>query len=314
MKVAVTGSHGYIGSVLSKMLHERGDRVYGCDIAAPGTANKSNYFTIQNCSFDEPWYLQSIIDNDVRVIVHLAATSTVGPDATDPLSYFHNNAARTITFLKNLADSGWDGHFIFASTAAVYDVSDQPCSEHDMCTALNNYGMSKLLAEEAVDAGWVHGITPTIFRFFNVAGALDDVGEEHEDTHLLSRICQATIDRSPVRVYGTDYPTVDGTCVRDYVDVRDICRAIMYSIDEKIYGTYNLGTKHGTSVLQMINAFETYTDQYVIVEADLRRAGDSPFLVADPHRFTEYGFEYKYQLKDIITSSWDYFKRLNNGI
>lgn len=314
--VAVTGSHGFIGSILRKMLTEQGLDVLACDINLDHSLWTKYTKSVYHGSFDDDAYVDQIVRSDVSTIFHLAATSTVGPDAEDPMTYYWNNTARTITFLKKLIDSNWKGHIIFASTAAVYRLNGflEPKKETYFVEPASNYGRSKLQCERILDYCSLYGINVTSFRFFNVAGAYDEFGEEHQDTHLISRICVSAINNSPVTVYGDDYPTPDGTCIRDYVHVLDICRAQCFAAQNKIYGTYNLGSKQGTSVFEMIDMFNKQTGCGVTYETGQRRPGDVPYLVAEPTKFTLHGFMYKYNIEDIIDSSWKHFKRIHYGI
>jgi UDP-glucose 4-epimerase len=312
MNVLITGSSGYIGSVLAQRMREANIKLFGCDNNLTGSYATDTFIRHFKISFDDPFVVRHVIQYKIDAIVHLAATSTVGPDATNPLDYYENNAARTITFVKRLKDAGWTGHIIFASTAAVYASSRKPVTEDFMIEPLGVYGHSKYMCEQVLNMCRIHGIKVTSFRFFNVAGAYNGLGEEKEDTHLISKICSSVLNNKELTVYGDDYPTHDGTCVRDYVHVCDISNAITLAIERGIEGTYNLGTKRGTSVKEIIDQFELYTERKVKWNVGPRRPGDQPFLVTDS---TEYekksGFKYSYSLKDIINSSWEHFK---NGI
>lgn len=310
MKVMITGSAGYIGSVLAARLRERNALILGCDdsVAVPYPFELVAYR--YQCSFDDDIIASAALSCDV--VVHLAATSTVGPDALNPLDYYHNNTARTINLIKRLKDMRWKGHFIFASTAAVYRATDSPVTELSPVEPTCVYGQSKLLCEQVLKSCPNYGIDVTSFRFFNVAGAYNGFGEESEDTHLISRICSSVVNGEELTVYGDAYPTRDGTCVRDYVHVVDICDAILHAINHEVYGTYNLGTTKGTSVKEIIEQFEMHTGQEVKWKVGPNRPGDQPFLVADSSKFERMsGFQYTYSLRDIINSSWEHFK---NGI
>lgn len=312
MKVLITGSSGYIGSVLAERMRERGITLLGCDNNLAVKEPPNTFIRRLRSSFEEDFTVSTAIVYGIDVIVHLAATSTVGPDATNPLDYYENNTAKTITLVKKLKDRGWKGHLIFASTAAVYQAGETAVTEHSPLEPTCVYGNSKLLCEQVLKSCDRHNIKVTSFRFFNVAGAYNGFGEEHEDTHLLSKICRSVIDNQELTVFGTSYSTRDGTCIRDYVHVVDICDAIMHAIDHQVYGTYNLGTKKGTSVKEMIEQFEMHTGKEVKWKAGYARPGDQPYLVADSSKFERMsGFQYTYSLRDIINSSWEHFK---NGI
>lgn len=302
--VAVTGSAGYIGSILCDMLEDQGSNVLRCDI----DAKTSGYWG----SFDDHEFIRMIELHHTDTIYHLAATSLVGPDSEDPLLYMWNNTSRTTNFLHLLIQLGWQGHIIFASTAAVYasSVFEQPLTEKDRTDPSSVYGKSKLRCEEVLNMCSQYGINVTNFRFFNVAGAHNGKGEELSDTHLLSRMCWSVLNNEPLTVYGNNYPTHDGTCVRDYIDVRDVCRAQLFAAQNKVYGTYNLGTKKGHSVVTMISMFDKFTNNLVPYEYGDRRPGDVHYLTADPDLFIKQGFEYKYNLEQTIVSTWEHFKRI----
>ena len=312
MKVLITGSSGYIGSVLAERMRERGVQLLGCDNNLAIKEPPNTFIRRVRSSFDDDFTVSMAIVYNIDVIVHLAATSTVGPDADNPIDYYENNTAKTITFIKKLKNRGWKGHIVFASTAAVYGVSGHPVTETSPLKPSNVYGNSKLLCEQVLNSCWKYGINVTSFRFFNVAGAYNGFGEENEDTHLISRICNSVLNDKDLVVYGGSYPTRDGTCVRDYVHVCDICDAIILACEHEIRGTYNLGTKRGTTVKEVIEQFTMHTGQQVKWSMGPNRPGDPPFLVADPGRFESlHGFEYTYSFRDIINSSWEHFK---NGI
>lgn len=309
MKVAVTGSSGYIGSVLCRTLREQGIYVLACDTAERKTHHYTDMFI--NDSFDKDVFVDAIISHGVECIFHLAASSLLGPSATDPLLYYHNNTARLITFLSKLRNRGWKGHIIFSSTAAVYGDRGEPVKETAIKIPCNNYGRSKLMCENVLEIASLYGINVTMFRYFNVAGGYGDVGQDFNEPHIITRICNAADDKSPLVVYGNDYPTPDGTCIRDYVHVRDICAAQIHAMDNKLYDTYNLGTLNGTSVLEIIEAFERENAVKVPFTFGKIREGDPAFLVADPQKFVDTGFEYKYSnINQIVKSAWEYY----NGV
>lgn len=312
MRALITGSSGYIGSVLAERMREQGVPLLGCDNNLALEEAPNTFIRRLRSSFDDDFTVSTAIAYNIDIIVHLAATSTVGPDATNPLDYYENNTAKTITFVKKLKDRGWKGHFIFASTAAVYRAGDDTVTEFSPLEPSCVYGHSKLICEQVLKSCKNYGIDVTSFRFFNVAGAYNGFGEESEDTHLISKICSSVFYDKDLTVYGDSYPTRDGTCIRDYVHVVDICNAIECAIHNEVYGTFNLGTTKGTSVKEVIEQFEMHTGQKVKWKAGPNRPGDQPFLVADSSKFERTsGFQYTYSLRDIINSSWEHFK---NGI
>lgn len=303
MNVLVTGACGFIGAIVCCMLAEQGHRVFACDNDL-NAADPPNIIRRYRSSFDHDFIIREMQIYNIDTVVHLAATSTVGPDATDPLLYYHNNTARTIAFLHKLQEAKWDGHIIFASTAAVYDSSVVPVHEADLIIPGSVYGQTKWDCEKVLK----HWKKTTVFRFFNVAGAYNGLGEEEGDTHLLSKICHSVVNDQELTVFGNDYPTRDGTCVRDYVHVADISSAIILAAEEEVYGTYNLGTERGLTVMEMIEQFEMHTGHSVKWAVGPKRPGDQPYLVANPSWFIrKTGFQYKYSIRDIINSSWEQY-------
>jgi UDP-glucose 4-epimerase len=314
MNVAVTGCLGFIGSILSKMLLERGYGVYGCDWAFSKN-QRHNMTGFTNTSFDEDVFVEEIIKKNIKVIFHLAATSLVGPSYENPIPYYDNNTGRTTAFLHKLLVSGWTGHIVFASTASVYGSSNNstPFIENAETVPNNHYGQSKLFCEKIIHSCKINDITSTIFRFFNVVGSYKGLGEEYDDTHLLSKLCFSALHDHPFSLFGTGYPTRDGTCVRDYVHVVDVCEAQIFAA-ERLTGTnsiYNLGTSKGTSVQEMIDAFCKYTGKKISVNAVERRLGDPAYLVADSKKFTcTADFTYNHSsLKEMILSTWEYYNK-----
>ena len=311
MNVLVTGSHGYIGSVLCKTLTEAGHTVFACDIKPYLGGDFEYLHAVYNRSFDDDEVLDCITDNKIDTIFHLAASSLLGPSATDPLLYYYNNTARTINLLNRLRNRNWKGHIIFSSTAAVYGDQGRIVGEKDTLQPCNHYGHSKLMCEQAINIAHMYGIKATTFRYFNVSGAYDDRGQSAGEPHIITRICNAAAGKAPLMVYGDDYKTVDGTCIRDYVHVRDVCRAQMHAMDNEVVGIYNLGTQDGTTVLNIINTFKDVNDVDFDYEFGPRRIGDPAYLVASPWKFMDTGFEYKHStLEEIVKSAWSYY----NGI
>jgi len=161
----------------------------------------------------------------------------------------------------------------------------------------------------------MYGIKTTVFRYFNVAGAHGDVGQDSEEPHIITRICNTAYNPDiPLTIYGSDYPTRDGTCVRDYVHVRDICAAQIFAMDNEVDGTFNLGTNTGNTVKEIIWSFQTVNNIRIPYSLGERREGDPTFLVANPNKFVDMGFEYRYSsIMHIVCSAWKYFKGKKNG-
>lgn len=310
MNVMVTGSHGYIGSVLCKELTEQGYEVYGCDNKLSLGADPFKYVKkVTQLSFDDDDVIATIVNNNIHTIFHLAANSLLGPSATNPLQYYWNNTARTTTLLHKLAKAGWKGHIIFSSTAAVYGDQPTAVTEDSLLDPCNHYGESKLLCEQVLSVAGLYDIKTTIFRFFNVTGAYDDVGQDDGEPHIISRICDAALHGTALTIFGNDYPTRDGTCIRDYVHVRDICGAQIHAMENKVTGTYNLGTNKGTSTRELIELFKEINEVKVPSTNGGRREGDPAILVADPNKFIDTGFKYLYSRPPyIVATAWNYYK------
>ena len=300
--VLVTGHRGYIGSVLCKMLKEQGYYVIGTD---NGPSRKSQYVDGDfNLCFSQ------CTPSDIDGIFHLAANSLLGPSAYDPMSYFINNVGNTSKFLANLGQDHKMPRIVYASSAAVYapNYDKTPIKEDFHKDSPNNYGLSKWMSEQVIEAYCKVFNTPiTCFRFFNVAGSYGDVGIQDNTPHLISQLIKSKEQKTNFKIYGEVYDTPDGTCVRDYVHVVDICRAMIHafeSIKQPGYRPYNLGLGVGTSVLEMVEKFYHVTGhrQYDFVD---RRQGDPAYLVADPKKFKEdTGFVYQHHLiEDMINDA-----------
>lgn len=315
MKVLVTGSRGYIGSVLAKTLTKQGHIPIGVDrdLNPNGSAI---YGLFHHTNFEDKFVAQMVSDLKIDTICHLAADANVPDSVVNPKAYYENNTCNTIKLLNNLVENKWKGKFIFSSTAAVYKESDSILNEFDTLQPPNPYGLSKLMCEQALkDYHKAYGIDVVNFRYFNVAGAWDDVGDHLNSSHIIQRLCYAASRDDNFHIYGTDKNTIDGTCIRDYVHVRDVCDAhvkvIEYLNHNRGYHTYNLGTSVGISVRAMVTGFMLQTKQnFNIVNDDVGRVGDPDRLVADGHRFcADTGYTYNHSgLNNIIDTSWNYYK------
>lgn len=301
-KILVTGHRGYIGSVLCKMLKEQGYYVIGTD---NGPGGKSKYV-----DEDFNYCFSNWPPSDEDGIFHLAANSLLGPSAYDPMVYFVNNVGNTSKMLTSLGQGHKMPRVVYASSAAVYapNYNKTPIKEDFHKDSPNNYGLSKWMSEQVIEAYCNVFNTPiTCFRFFNVAGSYGDVGIQDNTPHLISRLIQAQKDNVNFKIYGEHYDTPDGTCVRDYVHVVDICRAMIHAyetIDNPGYRAYNLGLGRGTSVLEMVEKYYQVTGhrQYDFVD---KRQGDPAYLVADPGKYVEEtGFVYQHHLiEDMINDA-----------
>lgn len=311
MKIVVTGCSGYIGSVMCKLLKEERHHVMGVDVNYCEHKYKDIFILgdVRSLSTAE-----SIAAFKPDAIFHFAASADVGLSVDTPGLFYHNNIGATSEFVTNMTEMfNWKGHFIFSSTAAVYGWgSVNGCDERDELAPCNPYGESKLMCEQFLTTmALTHKFKLTMFRYFNVAGAWDDVGDHVHAGHIIPRLCNAGYFNRPFMLFGKDFPTEDGTCVRDYVHVRDICRAHLHAFktQKSESSVYNLGSGSGFSNLSIINAFRRFSGrdtQYIITE---ERPGDPPTLVAVPDKFKDdTGFVYEHtNLEQMITSSWDYY-------
>jgi UDP-glucose-4-epimerase GalE len=315
----VTGSYGYIGSVLCKMLKEDGYYVVGIDndpnsqeawVKGSARIKYCDDFLMADFASDRAMHVYSEYKD--ATIFHLAANSLLGPSATDPLLYFENNTAKTLKLIGELRPSN---RFIFASTAATYGISDKILKETSRLDPPNNYGKSKLWTEQMLDSYYALGhIRAVSFRFFCVIGAYGDVGQLPETPHIVNQLCDRAMKNEPFIVNGADYNTFDGTTVRDYLHVVDVCRALIHA-DKYLekqgpcHHKFNLGTNMGYSVRQMIDCFSKACSEVEAIVGP-RRVGDPPFLVANPNKFMrQTKFKYLYGAEDLdrmMLSAWEY--------
>jgi UDP-glucose 4-epimerase len=317
MKVLVTGGAGYIGSHAVRELLDSGHKVVVLDNLSKGheeAIDKRAVF-IRGSTQDIDFVVGKLNLHGIDAVMHFAADIEVGESVTDPYKYYQNNFANSLLLLEALNICGIK-KFVFSSTAAVYGNPERtPIVESDLRNPINPYGRSKMMMEMAIEDGCkAYGIGYTILRYFNVAGASPDakIGEDHKpESHLIPRILTAAREGTAVKIFGTDYETPDGTCIRDYVHVVDLARAhvmAMTKITEGKGNTYNLGSENGFSVREVISACERVTGRKIIVEETSRRAGDPAVLVASSRKIKEeLGWERKYPDMDtIVAHAWNW--------
>lgn len=294
MPILITGGAGYIGSHVTRLLAESGESVIVLDnlclghrgaIVTPGVK-------LVEADLSEAAVLERIFtESKVEAVLHFAAFSLVGESVADPLKYYRNNTAAPLMLLETMRRHGCD-KFIFSSTAATYgNPVRTPIDETHPQVPINPYGHSKLMLERILtDCAAAWGLRHVFLRYFNASGCSDDaqIGEDHTpESHLIPRTLLAVAGREgPLTVFGNDYPTPDGTCVRDYIHVLDLAeahaRALTYLRDGGVPVACNLGTGQGASVQQIIDLAENITGKPVPRSMGPRRAGDPPVLVADP--------------------------------
>ena len=295
--VIVTGSAGYIGGQTALLLKDAGHEVYGIDRRDPpkhlrGICDK---FLYQDFASDVA--LSWIIAKQPDAIIHCAGTSLVGPSMQDPAEYYNNNVAKTLRLLDIVRKSLPRCRFVFSSSAATYgEPMISACYESDSCVPLSPYGESKLMIDMMLESYHrAYGLNYVSFRYFNACGAdpKGRHGQEPGATHLIAKLLEATRDDGQFRIYGDDYPTADGTCIRDYVHVEDIARAHALALDLKIpAGIYNLGSSSGTSVKQIIDRARKIIGKMPYIGVEARRAGDPPELTATSKKF------------DLVAGAW----------
>ncbi|MEW5729225.1 MAG: UDP-glucose 4-epimerase GalE [Pseudomonadota bacterium] len=294
LSVLVTGGAGYVGSHACKALAASGWQPVVYDNLSTGHRELVRWGPLEEGDVGDAERLSEVVARHrPQAVMHFAASSLVGDSVRDPARYYRNNVASTLTLLDVMRRHGVE-HVVFSSTCATYGHPDKvPIAEDAPQRPINPYGWSKLMVERLLaDHGAAYGIQWAALRYFNAAGADPDgeCGEEHEpESHLIPRALMAAAGRLPhLELFGADWPTPDGTCVRDYVHVTDLARWHAAALDHLVHGNgslaLNLGTGQGWSVREVLSAVERVTGRPVPIRTSARRAGDPPVLVADPSR------------------------------
>lgn len=325
MRVLVCGGAGYIGSVTVSRLIDRGYDVVVVDSLATGhrEAVRPEAVFYEGDLRDEK-FLDGVFQKEsIDAVIHFAANSLVGESMKEPGKYYDNNVYGTLVLLKSMVKNNVK-KIVFSSTAAVYGEPERtPILETDPTNPENAYGETKLAMEKMIK--WfdvVHGVKYVALRYFNVAGAINGtIGEAHEpETHLIPLILQVPLGkREFIQVFGDDYPTADGSCIRDYIHVQDIADAHILAVQklvkDPVSATYNLGNGKGFSVLEMIEAAREVTGHPIPMIIKERRAGDPAVLVASNEKAVkELGWEIQYpHVKDIIATAWAFHQNHPNG-
>lgn len=326
MNVLVVGGAGYIGSHCVRQLTAAGHQPVVLDNLVFGhRAAVDDEVPFYPANLGNEKEVGKILRKEkIDLVMHFAAYAYVGESVTDPLKYYFNNVASTLHLLRCMLGSGVK-KFVFSSTCATYGEPEKmPLVETMPQAPINPYGQTKLDVENALKAfARAYGLSFAAFRYFNAAGAAEDgsIGEHHDpETHLIPLAIDAAQGlRPPLQVYGTDYPTPDGTCLRDYVHVDDLSRAHIAVFDKLAEpGTglfYNLGTGTPTSVLEVIRAVEEVTGKPVPHTLAPRRAGDPPALYADATKAqTELGWQVKFpDIRSIVATAWEWHRTHPTG-
>jgi len=313
-RILVTGGAGYIGSVVVKQLLDCGyepiifdDLSHGHRAALPASAR-----LIVGDIADRAMLERIFAEFQPQAVMHFAAFIEAGESMQRPEKYFRNNTANALTLLETVLAHGVQ-RFVFSSTAALYGTPEKtPIEEDARLQPTNAYGESKLLVERML--AWlhrVHGLRYACLRYFNAAGAAGDRGEDHHpESHLIPIALQVALGvRQQVAIFGTDYPTSDGTCIRDYVHVSDLAAAhllVLEALKEKERLIYNLGNGRGFSVREVIDTVRKVTGQAIPAEESPRRPGDPAVLVASSEKIKrELGWKPEYtDLESIVRSAW----------
>lgn len=322
MAVLVVGGAGYIGSHAAHTLRRRGYEVIVYDNLVTGHKELAEGFELIVGDIADSAKLAKALSR-CDAVMHFAAHAYVGESVENPRKYFHNNVTAALALLNAVMESRVR-KFIFSSTAAVYGNPEKsPITEDSARQPVNPYGATKLAFENALEAyGRAYGLKAVCFRYFNAAGADESgqIGEIHQpETHLVPIILQAVLgQRAALEIFGDDYPTADGTCIRDYIHVSDLAAAHIVAIEHLLSGgksdVFNVGTGAGQSVKEVLAAVEKVTGKKVPHTIGPRREGDPPSLVADSRKLQNaLGWHpERADLERIVSDAWAFAKKTND--
>jgi UDP-glucose 4-epimerase len=320
MKIFVTGGAGYIGSICVEQLLDRGYEVVVFDNLTEGhrRAVDPRASLIVGELREAASIAKALADENPDAVMHFAANALVGESMQNPSKYFNNNVGGGLNLLDGMVAAGVK-RFVFSSTCATFGSPDRlPMDESLPQRPINPYGESKLLFEKILR--WydeIHGVKFVALRYFNAAGASETFGEDHRiETHLIPNVLKVALgQKTHVEIFGTDYETPDGTCIRDYIHIIDLAQAHILALEAKTSAFYNLGTGGGNSVAEVIECCRRVTGKEIPVVEKPRRAGDPPLLIAASQKIQkELGWEPRYQSLDtIIASAWAWHQRNPQG-
>jgi UDP-glucose 4-epimerase len=322
MKVFVTGGAGYIGSATAEALIKAGHTVTIYDSLVTGhrEAIPQGAHFIQADLGDAAALNAALAAEKYAAVMHFASFIEAGESMKDPGKFFKNNLANSLFLIESAQRAGVK-RFVLSSTAAVYASNDAPLSEESPIDPANAYGFTKLAIEQALE--WyrrIHGLHYAALRYFNACGAVPGRGEAHQpESHLIPLVLKVALgQRQAVNIFGTDYPTPDGTCIRDYIHIADLVSAHLLALEalgEHDRLVYNLGNGNGYSVREVVETARDVTGHPIPVNETARRAGDAPRLVASSAKIrAELGWTPLHpDLTDIITSAWDWHRTHPNG-
>jgi UDP-glucose 4-epimerase len=324
MRILVTGGAGYIGSHAVRLFLARGHDVWVFDNLSVGhrVAVPADRLIVGDLA-EVPRLDHALLLNRIEAVVHFAAWTYVGESVREPGKYYQNNVVNTLNLLECMRRNRIE-RFVFSSTAATYGVPKQvPITEDEPQQPINPYGAGKLVVERALaDYAAAYGWSYAALRYFNASGASADgaIGEDHDpETHLIPLVLQTVLGQKPhIEVFGTDYPTPDGTCIRDYIHVEDLAEAHLLALERQQPGQglrYNLGIGRGYSVREVIRTVEEVTGKQVAVKEGSRRPGDPPVLVASSEKIQrELGWRPRYtDLRPIVETAWNWHRTHPRG-
>jgi UDP-glucose 4-epimerase len=323
MRILVTGGAGYIGSIVSAELLRAGHQVMVYDDLRHGhrrAVPKGAEVIIGEVGEREALGL-AFEQHRPEAVMHFAALIEAGESMRSPERYFRNNTASSLTLLECMLQHGCK-RLVFSSTAALYGNPERtPIKEDAPLVPTNAYGESKLLVERML--AWfhrIHGLRYASLRYFNAAGGAGELGEDHQpESHLIPLVLQVAQGKRPsISIYGTDYPTADGTCIRDYIHVLDLASAHVLALDAlttRDQLIYNLGNGRGFSVRQVVEVARKVTGHAIQAEDAPRRPGDPAVLVASSEKICrELGWQPRYpELEQIVASAWEWRRQHPNG-
>ena len=321
MKILVVGGAGYIGSHMLKRLQNTNHEVEVLDNLSTGFETNTLGFPFHKCDLADKDHVYTILQNKYDLVMHFASYINVGESYINPQKYYENNVQNTLNLLSCMIDLKIL-NFIFSSTAAVYGEPESvPISEDQKINPVNPYGQTKAIVENILkDYDKAYGLKFMSLRYFNACGAHPDgtIGERHDpETHVIPLILQAASGRKDkVKVYGDDYPTKDGTCIRDYIHVMDLAEAHLLALEDLYQNQsseiYNIGNNQGFSVSEIVNAAKDITQKKINIEISDRRNGDPGQLIADNNKIIKnlkWSAQYS-DLKTIISSAWQWEQKL----
>jgi UDP-glucose-4-epimerase GalE len=324
MKVLLTGGAGYVGSHAGRILRQRGHETWIYDNLSEGhRAAVPAERLIEGDLHDRDKLTRVLKEKQIEAVMHFAASCYVGVSVTNPAEYYHNNVVGTLSLLEAMRAASVK-RIVFSSTCATYGVPDiVPITESEKQSPINPYGFTKLVIEHALaDYAHAYGWGYAALRYFNASGAANDgsIGEDHDpETHLIPLVLDVALGkRENVKIFGDDYPTPDGTCIRDYIHVDDLGSAHLAALEQLAPGVtlkLNLGTGNGASVLEVIEACRKVTGHAIPTVMAPRREGDPPALVADAslaNKVLNWQPQHR-EIGSIVASAWGWHKAHPQG-